>query len=470
MVRLAILLAVPFFLIFGCVLQQEGGQAAAEKNLPGENGRPANASEPAAVKSVSAPATPQQPEAQGNFSYVMGSGAYAAAPSPLPAKGAPFSDPDFHVRITRITDKAEDGFIGPGIQNEYAKADPENSDGSLAILRGNAAAYYLYNLSSYGVVKQITVFDSCNQEPEPRWDASDPDVFYYVCNTELKGYDTASDVSATIHDFKKEFPSAAFISTKVEGDASLDRRYWAFLVEDPSYALLSVIAYDREEDRIVGQKAGGFPDSINWVGMSMSGEHVIVGYEDVAVYTDIFSRDFKTSVRLPVGSAGHGDAALAADGRDVYVYQNVRTDYISAADMATGAETALVRVPFDVNPDIGLHISGNSNRTPGWVLVSTYGSESPPPDGSHSWMDSQLFMLELKQGPRIWRIAHTQSYTSDDYDAEKNYFAEAFAAINTKGTRIYWGSNWRNYSADYTDAYVAALPAGWAEEMPAQDG
>jgi hypothetical protein len=85
-------------------------------------------------------------------------------------------------------------------------------------------------------------------------------------------------------------------------------------------------------------------------------------------------------------------------------------------------------------------------------------------------MDSQLFMLELKQGPRIWRIAHTQSYTSDDYDAEKNYFAEAFAAINTKGTRIYWGSNWRNYSADYTDAYVAALPAGWAEEMPAQDG
>lgn len=186
----------------------------------------------------------------------------------------------------------------------------------------------------------------------------------------------------------------------------------------------------------------------------------------MAIYTQVFSRDFKQVVTLPDGSAGHGDAALTADGRDVYVYQNVRTDYISFADMNTGTETQLIHVPFEVNTDIGMHVSGNCALTPGWVLVSTYGSWNVPPGEAHSWMDCQLLMLELKTNPRIWRIAHTQSYTSRDYSGEKNYFAEAFAAINTAGTEAYWGSNWRNYSADYTDTYQIIMPEGWLTDMP----
>lgn len=154
------------------------------------------------------------------------------------------------------------------------------------------------------------------------------------------------------------------------------------------------------------------------------------------------------------------------DGRDVYVYQNVRTDFISMADMGTGRETRLLRIPFDVNPDIGLHVSGNCNGTRGWALVSTYGAMEPPPGKKHAWMDEQLLMLELTAKPRVWRIAHTQSYTSDDYSGEKNYYAEAFASINTGGTRIYWGSNWRRYSPDYSDAYRVILPDKWPAAMP----
>jgi len=67
-------------------------------------------------------------------------------------------------------------------------------------------------------------------------------------------------------------------------------------------------------------------------------------------------------------------------------------------------------------------------------------------------------MVELKANPRIWRIAHTHSYFSRNYDAEKNYFAEAFATINSKGTKIYYGSNWGNFVADYTETYQVKLP------------
>jgi hypothetical protein len=81
-------------------------------------------------------------------------------------------------------------------------------------------------------------------------------------------------------------------------------------------------------------------------------------------------------------------------------------------------------------------------------------------------MDCQLFMLELKTNPRVWRIAHTQSYTTRFYTGVKNFFAEAFATINDKGTKVYWGSNWRNYTQDYSDTYQITLPEDWITGMP----
>ena len=160
------------------------------------------------------------------------------------------------------------------------------------------------------------------------------------------------------------------------------------------------------------------------------------------------------------------DLALTSDYSDVIVYQNTATDWIAMADLDTGVETQLVQIPFSVNSDIGLHFSGNCANTPGWVLVSTYGSKNTLPDENHSWMDTQLFMVELKANPSIWRIAHTHSYTSLEYTGEKNYFTEAFASINTRGTKIYFGANWGNFDTDYTDTYQVTLPQEWLPTIP----
>jgi hypothetical protein len=155
------------------------------------------------------------------------------------------------------------------------------------------------------------------------------------------------------------------------------------------------------------------------------------------------------------------DLALTTEGRDVMVYQNNANDWVAMADLDTGVETPLLFIPFNVTTDIGLHFSGNCADKPGWVLVSTYGCKNPPSGQTHSWMDTQLFMVELKADPSVWRIAHTHSYISLDFTDEKNYFAEAYASINTKGTEIYFGSNWGNFTADYTDTYQVTLPSGW---------
>ncbi|MBI3989934.1 MAG: hypothetical protein HY347_10005 [candidate division NC10 bacterium] len=418
------------------------------------------------------------------FEFVMGTDSYTPPTIPMPPKGTCMADPNFYTKIVRMTDKRLDGYSGPGIENEYSKVDPENSDGTLLILRGNDGSWYLYNASTYQMIEVLsdTVFGECGwEEPEPRWDPSDPKIFYYLCSTdppntiELRSYNIDTDTSTTIHDFKNEFPSAASLTTKTEGDASLDRRYWCFMVQDSEYNLLSVIVYDKTLDGIVGQKSSGFRDEVNWVGMSMSGNSCAIGWAAYVppLTTTVVSRDFSQVIELPDGSAGHGDFALTADGRDVYVYQSVRTDHIAMADLNTGIETPLVEIPFPINLDIGLHISGNSSQTPGWVLVSTYGSKKPPQGSRHSWMDTQLFLVELKADPRIWRLAHTQSYTSFFYTGGKNYFAEAFAAINSKGTRVYFGSNWANWAnwkhffrRDYTETYQVRLPDDWVSTIP----
>ncbi len=124
------------------------------------------------------------------------------------------------------------------------------------------------------------------------------------------------------------------------------------------------------------------------------------------------------------------------------------------ADFETGNITELLSIPFGVNSDIGIHISGNNVSKPGWVLVTTGGSSDV------TWMDRQFWMLELKSDPRVWRLGWTrlkQCATESDY----SYFAEGWATINRAGTRLWWQSNndIAACSGDAEDVYQMSLPA-----------
>lgn len=348
--------------------------------------------------------------------------------------------------------------------------DPENSDGTLLVLRGNDGEWYLYNANNFQMIKHLNILSGA-QDAEPRWDPTNPKVFYTPYATELRSYNVDTDVFTAIHDFKNDIPNTEYITTKTEGDASLDRRLWCFIIVGASNTDLAVICYDKLNNIILGRKDAPFINDINWTGMDMSGSHCIIGYDSRA--TQVFSKDFSIVKDLPAGAVGHMDLAQTLDGKDVMVYQNNDTDYIAMADLDTGIETPLVKIPFydtstgTGNNDIGLHVSGNCSQTPGWVLISTYGSKDPPSGMNHSWMDNQLFMMELKANPRIWRIAHTHAYTSLDFIGTKNYFAECFAAINTKGTKIFFGSNWDDTATpDYSETYQIILPGNWNNRIP----
>jgi hypothetical protein len=397
-----------------------------------------------------------------DFQYVLGTDFYAFTDRVMPQKNVPFTDPNFHTTLIRITDKT-DGYTGTGIQNEYSKSDPENIDGTLVILRGNNGEWYLYETSTFQMIKQFGGWFVDGIEPEPRWHATNPKMLYYIYETQLRTYSVDADASEVVHDFKTDYPSASYITTGSEGNPSFNQRYWGFLVKDSDYNLISAVVYDMQTDSVVGGREV-FPDTVEDVSMDMSGKHAMLGF-DSHVF-QVCSRDFSSFSDLPMGANGHNDFALTADGKDALVYQNTQTDYICMTDLETLIETPLTQIPFTVNPDIGLHISGNCAEKPGWVLVSTYGAKQAPPDQSHSWMDTQLFMLQLQKNPTVWRIAHTHAYTSDESSGDKNYFAEAFATINRAGSRVYFGSNWSDFTADYSDTYQVILPSGWATIAP----
>jgi hypothetical protein len=374
----------------------------------------------------------------------------------LPARGQTFTDSAYGSVMVRISDKDVDGYVGNGIQNEYARSDAWSGDGSWIVLRSNEGGFYLYDAVDYGLDRDLSGLAG-DQELEPRWPADDASGFWYLAGPCLMWYGIGGASGDTVHDFAAEFPSCNVVTTGVEGDASRDARYWCFMVRDADWNLVACCVYDRDQDSVVGTKTD-FHDEIDYVTMDASGAHAVIGYDASPMRS--YYRDFSHEVLLPDGAVGHSDIALTRDSTDVIVIQNTATDWISMVDLETGDETNLIAIPFDVNTDIGLHFSGNCYGKPGWVLVSTYGAVSPESGQSHSWMDNLLFMVELKADPRVVKLCETKCYTGEN--PRSNYFAEAFASINLAGTKAVFGSNWGVLDPeDFTEAFEVRLASGW---------
>jgi hypothetical protein len=393
--------------------------------------------------------------------YVTGTRRYPEPARPRPAKGRTVRDSVFSTRVVRISDKARDRYPDSGIQNEYSRSDPENKNGTLLVLRGNEGSWQLYDARSFRRLRELRI-NRGGQEPEPRWDAKKASVLYYLSAMKLMSLNVRSGRKTIVHDFGREFPDDSYVTTGSEGDASLDRRWWCLMVENSDWETEAIAVYDRLRNSVVASKTE-IESPVNYVSMDMSGRHCVVGYDNADAR--VFSRDFSKVVTLTPEAIGHSDLARTTTGADVLVYQNAATDWITMSDLDTGEETRLLHIPFVTNTDIGLHFSANL-RKKGWVLVSTYGSKKPPPGRRRSWMDRQLFMLELRSHPRVWRVAYTRTLQSSRLDDVANYFAEAFAAVNTRGTRIYWGSNWGRRNLRRIDAYAALLPARWWKRLP----
>ncbi len=405
--------------------------------------------------------------AQQSFSPVLGKRWFPVSTNARPGKGVRTLDSCFQIAVTRLTEITADHYHGPGITNEYSRFDPSNANGARVILYEPATGGWLLfqNVPPFRKIRRLP--SGLSGDIEPRWHPVNPNLLYAFRNTQLVSYDINTNRIRTIHDFQQDFAGAAFAGTNAEGEPSENFRWWTVLIKQASGRPIAVVSFDLTTARIVSRKTTFEYDldsaEINWVSTTPRSGDPVIGW-CYRPELDPFGSRHRGAIRYDKSwnkiadtmADGHCDLAVGPENQEVLIYQNNANDCVEMADLATGARTRLFRIPFafDKGTEMGMHFSGNirsASPRKGWALVVVDESGR----ANNSWASNQIFLVELKKNPRIWRLA----FNRNNYSGE--YFTECFAAITRDGRRVFFQSNWDEADPLATEEYFLTLPPGW---------
>ncbi|MBN1262387.1 MAG: hypothetical protein JXB35_17035 [Anaerolineae bacterium] len=394
----------------------------------------------------------------------------AVLPSPAmpePQARAPFRDPVFGTCVVRVTDRTTDlqpEDRSPGLKNVYARVQSFNADGSRILVYAIDGSWYLYDSASLRPLGLLPLYT------EPRWDAVDPDVIYHLDETRLLSFDLGTGASRVVHDFADDLAgyAAQAVWTRHEGRPSADGCTWGLMAEDASWVPTAFLVYDMASDvATVRDVRGlhGIEDDVDHVTISPLGAYFLASFDrycDPGQLGDdghpcglmVYDRTLQRGRGL-LRVIGHYDVALDAHGREVVIFQDIDADQIALLDLETGQITPLFDIDFSHTP-LGFHFSGLAYGRPGWALVSTYSGGYPD---AYTWMDDQVFAVELQAGGQVVRLAHTRSKV--DQEEDHDYWAEPHASVNHDFTRIVFTSNWGRSGTEAVDMYLITLPDAW---------
>jgi hypothetical protein len=290
----------------------------------------------------------------------------------------PFRDPVFGSCLVRVSDRVGDRTPDDrqgGLKNEYARVQAFNADQSRFLLRSTVATWYLYDAATLRPLRRVEFWGD-----EPRWHPSDPQVFFYFQDTQLRAFDLGRDEDTLVHDFAGDFPgqSLSLVWTRWEGSPSRDGRWFGLMAQDQAYEAVALLVYDRLADRVTAVRdlrgvPNPTPDSAT---ISPSGTYLVAQFEYCERGTIgtlarpcglmVYDRSLSTA-RGMARIIGHSDFALDAGGREVLVYQDVDTDEVAMLDLASGARTVLFTIDFSQAAH-GFHFSGRAFDRPGWSV------------------------------------------------------------------------------------------------------
>jgi hypothetical protein len=378
-----------------------------------------------------------------------------------------FLDPVFDTCLVRVTDHSE--IIDPdeptqGLKNEYSRVQSFNADGSLILVMSTTGNWYVYDGLTLALMGQLPI------SVEPRWDAEDPDLLYFLEETALKSHRLSTGSTEIVHEFSNDFPDIRIsaVWTRYEGSPTKDTRSWGMLVEDEQWMPVALLIYDIEADQVTSMREVDNKKDIDSVTISPLGNYLLAFHDDYCEFDQlgdeanpcglmVYDRNLQNGRGL-LRIVGHSDLVLDGNGREVLVFQDIDTDNLSMLDLESGEVTPLWPIDFSYSA-IGFHFSGNAFQLPGWILVSTYNGSQP----KATWMDDQVFALELKPGGRVVRFAHSRSLV--DENQEHDYWAEPHASTNQDFTRILFTSNWGRSGSEEVDMYMIGLPKDWVVNL-----
>lgn len=369
-----------------------------------------------------------------------------------------------------------------GVRHEYSRHDPFNKDGKFILLLELASGRWNCYRTDKKPYDRESNFVQTLEVEEPRWDAGDPHLIWATQEFCIMQIRVPNEKTTVVKDFRedpvigpilKKEPDLYRITMKDEGEASLDRRYWAFILQGTKddYRARYLLVWDRSEDCIVGLHAlTNTQSNIDWVGMSPLGNWVLIGgdFDNGAPLAGLVmaNRALKTFHPLHY-STGHADVGLDAKGHEVIVMQNAQTDYIDMIPLepatrpippnggyAGSGHVPLVRLfsssesPMGLNS--GVHISCNFS---GWCVVSTY---IEPNTREQNWLDRTIALVRLdRDRPRAYYLAKV-------YGTCGTYWEETHATISADGSRVVWATNWgKEIGKEKVWDVELNMPVGW---------
>jgi hypothetical protein len=192
---------------------------------------------------------------------------FPASTASEPAKGGSYYDANYKVTMTKAADSKQfpqaesQGVTRP----VYSRWRIDNSAGDLYFLvkggetpptngTGQMVFFKTTDNSVYRIASDIDGLETS----EFRWDYSGkkPNSMYYVDGTMFREYNVTNGQSSRVHDFAVDFPGGARILNDVEGDSSMDSRYWAWMVQGPYngdvFPMIAIITYDKAADKVPG--------------------------------------------------------------------------------------------------------------------------------------------------------------------------------------------------------------------------
>lgn len=334
----------------------------------------------------------------------------------------PYSNGNYPVRAIIVYDKQSDSILGT--------LNPSDVGHVGSLPRPN-----MVEISPLGN-KVITHYGAASTHPSTlsgTWTAVGGDVWLL---TGYKAFTSGNNVFATVT------ADGVSLTKTTEGtgsaaDITTDNQYASNSTTDLFWVRLAGGA-DPNSQTIIADW-GTRPDD---VGTSIDAPHA-------------WDFDFTNPINISV-SETHSGWAFDASGKEWFVSQNNKTDWIEARDILTGTAINIL-YHGDLGWTNGFHFGKFYNRAlRGWFLMSTYSTSSS------MWGNNQLMMVELKataDSPIVWRIAPTYN------NYQGSYRDEGPAALSYDGKSVYVTANWGTANGT-GEVYQFLLPGSWYEHFP----
>lgn len=362
-----------------------------------------------------------------------------------PAKGQPYTDPQFGTRVVRITDVQAD-FAAKVAKPVYSTMPAWNADESYLVLyvtQGSNTGHHLFDGRTYQHVRRLDIQPTDLEHV--MWSSSDPDVLFYTYSWEMSGNSLRQLIRYHVSTGQKEVvynvPDAAQPGAfKVDMGGDPTYTSWdndLFGLRRMSTSGNTGFTYRLSNDTESARVPGDAPQ------IAPSGTRYLLG-EDVmssVTHTRLFARHGR--------AVEHGDFTMLANGQDVWAsvqFDVAPNGTLIVQNLHTGAVTEVIGqntgYPY---PPSGAHFSGHAFQKPGWMAVSVIGN----PNGQ-TLLSQELLLADLNTGT-VCRVAHHRSARNGPL----GYWAEPHVNISPSGTRLLFASDWNG--GDTVDAYVVEL-------------